>query len=222
MAKGCPSRMGLLATELGCCCWVFVSCKAPFPRTEMLYVNHGSDIVRTWTLAVNRPEVKSGARRSSDGFLAGVSCCSMRIQTKFPQVKVCLLGLLNRPLHSSQFELCLYFTAWGSATCAVPVQRRNYWYSALLVLHSEISCSQQNFSSCGERWSDGQICVQYHSISIAFFRREKGRPEKLNEDNWTRIFWFDFEWGLVHGSENCGCWSLWQKAKPWHRLEKGD
>lgn len=150
MAKVSP-WMGLLATELDCCCWVFVSHKASPLRAEMVYANHGSDIVRTF--AVNRHEVKRGAEKSSsDGFSASVSCCcSTRIQEQFPQVRFCLLWLSNRPPPSSQLKFCLYFIAWGRATPAVPVQRRNYLCSALLVPHSEFACSQQNFSSCGER-----------------------------------------------------------------------
>lgn len=45
MTKVSPSWMGLLAAELGCCCWVFVS--SPL-RAEMVYANHGSDIVRAF------------------------------------------------------------------------------------------------------------------------------------------------------------------------------
>lgn len=61
MAKESPPWMGLLAAELGCCCRVFVSCKASSLRAEMVYEDL---MLPGQVVSVNKPEVERGARRS--------------------------------------------------------------------------------------------------------------------------------------------------------------
>lgn len=54
-------QMGLLATELSCCCWVFCSSITSSLRAEVVFRNCGSDATQSWGFAVS----KLGSRKVS-------------------------------------------------------------------------------------------------------------------------------------------------------------
>jgi len=68
----------------------------------------------------------------------------------------------------------------------------SHLHSVLPVQYSEFSSSQQLFSAVGTGDVMGKADqrVQYHSIFMAFGRREKGRLGKLGSINRTRISLF--------------------------------
>lgn len=117
-------------------------------------------------------------------------------------------GSFNLSLISS--GILLKFRSTGHA---VPGQRRRMSRScsAFPVPYSEFTCSQQHFSSCGDRRGDGQsraVCALSQHIRCLWQEDKKAGLENLMKSTGPGFAYFNSEFALVRGSASCGCWSL--------------